>query len=61
MANKRESAHQRVEALMQFWEKRLGRDLATPVVLAGELRQPLLGLDDDNVQWVARQRERCRA
>ncbi len=52
--NKRESAHQRVEALMQFWEKRLGEPLPRPVVLEGDIRQPLLGLSDDAVKWVAR-------
>lgn len=52
--SKRDSAHQRVEALIQFWEQRLGKSLPRPVVLEGDIRQPLLGLDDEGVQWVAR-------
>ena len=53
-SSKRESAHHRVESLIQFWEKRLDRTLPRPVVLEGDIRQPLLGLTDDAVQWVSR-------
>lgn len=57
-SSKRESAHHRVEALIQFWEKQLGKALPRPVVLEGDIRQPLLGLTDEAVQWVSRN---CRA
>ena len=57
-SSKRESAEHRVESLIQFWEKRLDKSLPRPVVLEGDIRQPQLGLSDENVSWVARN---CRA
>lgn len=49
---RRASARQRVEQIMAFWEQKLGRDLARPVVLEGDICQPDLGLDARELRWV---------
>lgn len=51
-------AADRVEALMQSWERMLGRPMPRPVVLTGDITRPLLGLDADAVAWV---RDNCDA
>ncbi len=51
-------AADRVEALMQTWERLLGRPMPRPVVLTGDITQPLLGLDEDAIAWV---RDNCDA
>ncbi len=51
-SNRVESATQRVEAVMARWEGLSGRSLRRPVVLEGDLRQPLLGLDAQGQAWV---------
>ncbi len=56
--SKKETAQERVETILQFWEKRLERTLPRPVVLEGDICQPLLGLNDEAVKWVSRN---CRA
>jgi thioester reductase-like protein len=52
-SNRVESAVQRVEALMERWERIAGRSLPRPVVLEADLRQPMLGLDEQNRGWIA--------
>lgn len=52
-SNRVESAVQRVEALMERWERLAGRSLPRPVVLEADLRQPMLGLSDQHRAWVA--------
>jgi thioester reductase-like protein len=47
------SAWQRVENVMCYWEKDLGRQLPRPVVLEGEITEPDLGLDSRGIRWVA--------
>ncbi|NIL97510.1 MAG: NAD-dependent epimerase/dehydratase family protein [Planctomycetales bacterium] len=42
----------RVEAVMQRWERLEGRTLPRPVVLEGDLTTPQLGLDDQATRWV---------
>ncbi len=51
--NKRESAADRVESVMSHWERQRGRLLPRPVVLAGDLCQPHLGLSDAEFSWVS--------
>src|SRR5882724_10487430 len=48
-----ESAASRVESVMERWERIAGRSLSRPVVLSGDLRQPLAGLDAEQQAWVA--------
>lgn len=49
---RRQSAAERVEALMLSWEAILDRPLPRPHVLEGDLTKPHLGLDDDELAWV---------
>ena len=51
--NKKLSEVQRIEAIMQRWERRLDRCLPRPVVLCGNINQPGLGLDEVEQQWVS--------
>lgn len=53
-SSKRESAVERVEGIMQMWEEQLGKWLPRPVVLEGDICQPLLGLSADDRHWVTR-------
>ena len=52
--SKRESASERVEAILQFWERQSGKTLARPVLLEGDIRKPCLGLSGNDKRWVAR-------
>jgi nucleoside-diphosphate-sugar epimerase len=53
-AGKRETARQRVEAVMRHWEGQLGRAMPRPVVLQGDVREPGCGLSEADRQWLAR-------
>jgi nucleoside-diphosphate-sugar epimerase len=52
--SKKESAEERVEAILGYWEEISGRRLQRPVLLHGDIRQPLLGLGKSEVDWVAK-------
>jgi thioester reductase-like protein len=52
-ATRRESSAARINAVMRRWEKLSGRSLPRPVVLEGNLCEPLLGLDTDSRRWIA--------
>ncbi len=52
--SKRETANERIEAILQHWEKVLGRLLPRPVVIEGDILQPLLGVSPDDQQWISR-------
>ena len=52
--SKRETAHQRIESILQYWERLLGRSFPRPVLLTGDIRQPLLGLNGSDRGWLAR-------
>ena len=49
---KRLDVHQRVELILQRWEKELGLLLPRPVVLQGDVAEPNLGLSPSDLQWV---------
>lgn len=51
---KNDSAQERIEAILQYWERESGRRLPRPVLLRGDIRQPLLGLCESDVRWVAK-------
>jgi thioester reductase-like protein len=48
-----ESAAARIDAVMRRWEALSNRSLRRPVVLEGNLCDPLLGLDEDSRHWIA--------
>ena len=52
--SKRELAVDRIEAIMQMWDRTLGRKLPRPRVVEGEVTQPGLGLSDEDRAWVSR-------
>lgn len=54
---KLQSPEDRVEAILGHWERQLGRCLPRPVVLAGDLGEPGLGLSPQQARWVA---DHCR-
>jgi thioester reductase-like protein len=56
--SKKETAQERIEAILQFWERQSGKRLARPVLIEGDIRKPLLGIENANVEWV---RENCHA
>ena len=51
--SKRETASDRVEAILQYWERLSGKSLARPVLLEGDIRKPCLGLSGNDKRWVA--------
>jgi thioester reductase-like protein len=54
--NNRETAQQRVEAVLGYWEQRLDRSLPRPVILEGDVREPGCGVDAPGAAWL---REHC--
>lgn len=50
---KKLDARERIEATMQRWEKKLDRHLPRPVILVGNINEPMLGLNDHDQCWVA--------
>ena len=57
-SSKLESAAERFDAVMRYWESEVGFALPRPIVLEGNLCSPGLGLSDDDRRWVA---EHCGA
>lgn len=57
--DKRASAMERVEAIMQRWEREAGTLLPRPVVLSGDVRSPGLGLSAEAELWCRRHVGRC--
>ena len=52
-SNRRQTARQRIEAVMCRWEEEIGRMLPRPVVLEGDISQVDLGLDPVALRWIA--------
>jgi thioester reductase-like protein len=52
--NKDRSAQHRIEAVMQHWERERGTQLSRPICLTGDVTEPLLGLDEVSLDWVAK-------
>ncbi len=52
--SKRETASDRVETILQHWERQSGKSLPRPVMLEGDLRKPCLGLSGNDKRWVGR-------
>jgi thioester reductase-like protein len=51
--SRKQSAADRVEAILGHWEEVLGRPLPRPVILEGDLTQPSCGLSADAREWIA--------
>jgi thioester reductase-like protein len=49
--SRKQSAAARVEAIVVHWEEMLGKRLPRPVILEGDLTQPLCGLDAAARRW----------
>jgi nucleoside-diphosphate-sugar epimerase len=47
------SAEDRIERIMAYWERQLGRLLPRPVVLKGDITAPYFGLDDQEITWIS--------
>jgi thioester reductase-like protein len=47
------SADDRIERIMAYWERQLGRLLPRPVVLEGDITAPDFGLDDQEINWIS--------
>jgi len=50
---KKESPRQRLENLLQHWERELGHALPRPVCLEGDIGHDLLALDTVQLRWIA--------
>ena len=51
---KNESSEQRIESILQYWERESGARLSRPVLIEGDLRKPMLGLSAKDARWVSR-------
>lgn len=48
------SAEVRIDGVLRHWEQQWNRALPRPVVLSGDITQPNLGLDREQMAWVGR-------
>ena len=48
------SARERIESIMQYWERQLGRNLPRPVVIQGDICTENLGMSVEDMDWVSR-------
>jgi len=53
-----ETPEQRVDQILSFWDEQWGRSLPRPVVLQGDITEPLLGLNGAQIAWA---RRHCRS
>jgi len=51
-SSRMESARQRIESILARFEELQNRVLPRPVVLSGDLTQPMCGLDEPSLEWV---------
>ena len=54
--SRRQSPRDRMEEIMQHWERELGRQLPRPVVLSGDITEPGFGMSAEETEWV---RQNC--
>jgi len=50
--SRRQSPADRIEEIMQHWERELGRPMSRPVVLSGDICEPGFGMSDRDAEWV---------
>ncbi len=51
--SRRETAQQRVESILQYWEQETGHALPRPVIIEGDLREPCLGVSESDRRWIS--------
>lgn len=51
--SRKQSPRDRMEEILQHWERELGRALPRPVVLSGDIAEPGFGLSPEETEWVA--------
>ena len=56
--SRRQSPRERMEEILQHWERELGRQLPRPIVLTGDITESGFGLSADDTAWV---KEHCDA
>ena len=54
--SRRQAPRERIEEIMQHWERELGRQLPRPVVISGDITEPGFGLSAEEAEWV---KENC--
>ena len=50
--NKKSLPEERLEQIMQMWERQLGEYLPRPICIAGDITQPQCGLSQQAVSWI---------
>ena len=53
---KKLTAHERMESVLQYWERELNRSMPRPIVLTGDVNQHELGLSELDLEWL---KENC--
>ncbi|HBC62530.1 MAG TPA: hypothetical protein DC058_15115, partial [Planctomycetaceae bacterium] len=56
--SRRNDARDRIEQVLQYWEKEHQRAFPRPVVLSGDISKPGFGLGDDDREWL---RKHCNS
>lgn len=51
--SRRQTPRDRMEEILQVWERELGRTLPRPVVLSGDISDPGFGFSQEDTAWVA--------
>ena len=51
--SRKQSPRERMEEILQHWERELGRSLPRPVVLSGDIAEPGFGLSPEETEWVS--------
>ncbi|MFN9721261.1 MAG: SDR family oxidoreductase [Planctomycetota bacterium] len=51
-SSRKQSPRDRMEEILQHWERELGRPLARPVVLEGDIAEPGFGFSGEDRDWV---------
>ncbi len=49
-----DTAAERIESILQYWERETDCSLPRPMLLRGDIRQSLLGLSESDVSWVSK-------
>lgn len=57
-SSRKETARQRIEAILQMWERDSGQPLRRPICLEGDVNQPGLGLNPSDRKWTAQNCDR---
>ena len=50
--SRRQTPRDRMEEILQHWERELGRSLPRPVVLSGDISEPGFGFSNEDADWV---------